>query len=248
MHNRGQPSHALALVGHGKMNRLIEQLAPQHGFDVAAVLDSKSNPDGLGIRSLPARGVDVAIEFTGPESAPRNLQALAAAGVRTVCGTTGWYEHLDEIQNAVSAAGAALVYGSNFSVGVAVFKRVVSRAAELMKSESEYAAWGWEIHHSAKKDAPSGTMLALLKSMQQVGYSRHVDVAASRAGAHPGTHEVGWDSPADTIMLRHVARSRDGFANGALRAARWILNRRGVYTFDDVLFGVQTEKDGTEKE
>lgn len=226
----------LALVGYGKMGRLVEQLAPQHGFDVVLRLSSTGNSHGRAITKQAFAGADVAIEFTNPEAAPDNLKHLAATGVAAVSGTTGWYEQLDAVTAAVQAAETGLVWSPNFSVGVAVFRRLIAEAARLLKDQDDYGAWAWEIHHDAKKDAPSGTLLHLVEAMRRYGYSRSIDVSASRAGRHPGTHEVGFDSAADTITLRHVARSREGFALGALKAARWIVGRTGVHTFEEVLF------------
>src|SRR5207248_11483805 len=122
-------------------------------------------------------------------------------------------------------------------VGVAVFRKLASVAAELLRDQDEYGAWAWEIHHDAKKDALSGTLLHLVQSMEQSGYTKPINFSSNRAGKHPGTHEIGFDSDADTITLRHVARTREGFAHGALKAARWILDQTGVYTFEEVLFG-----------
>jgi 4-hydroxy-tetrahydrodipicolinate reductase len=120
---------------------------------------------------------------------------------------------------------------------VNLFSRVVAEAARLFAAYPEYGAWAWEIHHAAKKDAPSGTLFQLVEGMERAGYTRPVTASASRAGAHPGTHEIGFDSAADTITLRHTARNREGFARGALLAARWIAGRRGVFEFRDILFG-----------
>jgi 4-hydroxy-tetrahydrodipicolinate reductase len=225
----------LALVGYGKMGRLIEQLAPLYELEVIARLDEHNNVDGSGIAAL--RGADVAIEFSTPETAPVNLRKLAEAKVQAVTGTTGWLEQLPAVERSVNLSGTGLVWSPNFSVGVAVFRKLTALAAELMRNQKDYGAWVWEIHHDAKKDAPSGTLLQLVKTMEQSGFTRGIDVSSSRAGKHPGTHEIGFDSSADTITLRHTARSREGFARGALQAARWILGRKGVYTFEEVLFG-----------
>ncbi len=227
----------IALVGYGKMGHLIEQLAANHDCEVTLRLDSKSNEGARSLDSNALSAIDVAIEFTHPASAPGNLKKLAAAGIPTVTGTTGWFSHLADVRSAFEKAGTGLVYGPNFSIGVAVFRKLVSEAAEMLKNEADYGAWAWEIHHDAKKDAPSGTLLHLVEAMKAAGYARNVDVSASRAGKHPGTHEVGFDSVADTITLRHVARSREGFALGALKAAKWIASRQGVHTFEEVLFG-----------
>jgi 4-hydroxy-tetrahydrodipicolinate reductase len=229
----------LAIVGYGKMGRLIEQLAPQHGFDVVVRLNESNNRNGSGITREAFANVDAAIEFSTPAAAPDNLRQLAEIGVDSVTGTTGWLERLEEVSEAVQKAGTGLVWSANFSIGVAIFSRLVSRAAELLRDEESYGAWAWEIHHDAKKDARSGTLLQLVRGMENAGYARHIDVSSNRAGKHPGTHEIGFDSAADTITLRHTARTREGFATGALKAARWILDRKGVYTFEDVLFGPQ---------
>jgi 4-hydroxy-tetrahydrodipicolinate reductase len=220
----------LALVGYGKMGRMLDQLAPQSGFDVIARID-------LGGDFASASGADVAIEFTQPEAAPANLERLAAMKVPTVCGTTGWFDQLPRITKAVEAAGSALVWSPNFSIGVNVFTRLAAEAARLLAGESDYGAWAWEIHHSTKKDAPSGTLLKLVQEMKSAGYPRPIDVSSNRAGAHPGTHEIGFDSAADTITMKHTARSREGFARGALKAAQWVAGKRGVFEFSQVLFG-----------
>lgn len=227
----------LALIGYGKMGRLVEQLAPQHDFEVILRLDGTRNPHGHAITAEAFAGVDVALEFSNPEAAPENLKRLAHTKIPAVAGTTGWFDRLDEVREAVERAGTGLVWSPNFSVGVAVFRKIVARAAELLRNQDEYGAWAWEIHHNAKKDAPSGTLLQLIETMHQSGYAAKIDTSSSRAGKQPGTHEIGFDSAADTITLRHAARNREGFAHGALKAARWILDRHGVYTFDDVLFG-----------
>jgi 4-hydroxy-tetrahydrodipicolinate reductase len=219
----------LALVGYGKMGRLIASLAPEYGLEVALTVDVGDRAD--------YRGIDVAIEFTAPRAARANLLELAAARVPAVCGTTGWYEHLSEVRAAFEANGAGFVYGPNFSIGVNVFSRVVAEAARLLATRPEYEAWAWEIHHSAKKDAPSGTLLKLVDDMRAAGYTLPVDTSSNRAGRIPGTHEIGFDSAADTITLRHTARSREGFARGALYAARWLAEGgRGCHEFSEILF------------
>ncbi len=219
------------------MGRLIERFAPEYGFEVEMILAAGNNRSAVGITREVFSGIDVAIEFSTPETVVDNLKTLARAKVQTVTGTTGWHDHLSEITHSVIEEGTGLVWSPNFSAGVAIFRRLAGLAAELLSQESEYGAWAWEIHHDAKKDAPSGTLLHVVETMRRRGYARPIDVSASRAGKHPGTHEIGFDSSADTITLRHVARNREGFVRGALKAARWVLDRKGVYTFEDVLFG-----------
>jgi len=222
----------LAIVGQGKMGRLVEQLAPQHGFSVVSRFTS-SNAGSLSRESL--AGATTAIEFSVPSAAPENLLRLAALGVRTVSSTTSWYDQLPQIRNSVQASDSALLYGPNFSIGVNLFFQIVARAATLLSKHPDYEAWGWEIHHSAKKDAPSGTLKKLAEEILAAGYSGPLNLAANRAGSHTGTHEVGFDSPADTITLRHTARSREGYAHGALQAARWLPQKKGVYEFRDIV-------------
>jgi len=153
-----------------------------------------------------------------------------------VVGTTGWLGELERVRAAVERHGIGLVWSPNYSIGVNAFFRLVAEAARLLANEPGYGAWAWEIHHATKKDAPSGTLLKLVADMQRAGYGRPIDVGASRAGAHPGTHEIGFDSAADTITLRHTARSREGFARGALKAAQWVIGRQGFHEFSEILF------------
>ncbi len=227
----------LAIVGYGKMGKLIEQLAPEYDFEVALKLDEFNNANYSGITRENFTGIDVAIEFSIPEAAIENIERISALGVNLVVGTTGWLKHLDRARAAVERAGTGLVWAPNFSIGVNVFARVVAAAARLLASEPEYGAWAWEIHHSTKKDSPSGTLLNLVDTMRKAGYERPIDTSSNRAGRHPGTHEIGFDSAADTITLRHAARSREGFARGALKAAQWVRGRKGFFEFQDVLFG-----------
>ena len=210
------------------MGKLIEELAPEYGFTIHARVDMNDD-----IRQ--ADGADVAIEFSTPHAAPGNIEGLAALGIPTVSGTTGWLEHMDRVRTAVGRGGAGLVWAANFSIGVNVFLRAVRETARLLANEPAYGAWAWEIHHSTKKDATSGTLLALVNEMKTVGYQRTIDTSSNRAGTHPGTHEVGFDSAADTITLRHTARSREWFARGALKAAQWIPGKKGVFEFKEIL-------------
>lgn len=226
----------IAIVGYGKMGRMIERLAAERGIAIGPKLDEFNNPDSAGITAEAFRGVDVAIEFSAPSAVLGNIERIAALGVNLVVGTTGWHEHVEQVRNIVEKHGVGLVWSPNYSVGVNAFFRMVSLAAKLLADESEYEAWAWEIHHSAKKDSPSGTLLKLVDEMRRAGYSRRVDVAANRAGVIAGTHEIGFDSPADTITLRHTARSREGFALGAIKAAEWIAGKKGFHEFGDILF------------
>jgi 4-hydroxy-tetrahydrodipicolinate reductase len=219
----------LAIIGYGKMGRLIEQLAPEYGITVHARVD-------LNDDFAQAAGSDVAIEFTVPHTVAANVEKIAALGVPLVVGTTGWLGDMDRVRATIEKHGTALIWSPNFSIGVNVFAKLVREAARLLANEPQYGAWAWEIHHNTKKDAPSGTLIKLVDEMKAGGYSRAIDTSSNRAGAHPGTHEIGFDSSADTITLRHSARSREGFARGALKAAQWIPGKKGVFEFSEVMF------------
>jgi 4-hydroxy-tetrahydrodipicolinate reductase len=218
----------IALIGYGKMGRAIEGLAEAHGGQIVARIEQGDEYGALD-------GADVAIEFTHPSSAVASIVECAERGLPIVVGTTGWFDALPEVREIIGIKNSALVYGANFSIGVNLFARIVREAAKQFASRPEYEAWAYEMHHSAKVDAPSGTLLKLVDLMRDGGYEAHVDVASNRAGKVPGTHEIGFDSAADTVTLRHVARSREGFATGALHAAKWIIGKQGVYEFGETL-------------
>ena len=226
----------LAIVGYGKMGRLVEQLAPSFGFAVPLRLDIDDNADGTGITAERFRGIDVAVEFSVPSAVVPNIERLSKIGVPVVVGTTGWTAEAGRARAAVEKNGSGLVWSPNFSIGVNVFLHLVAEASRRLAPYPEYGAWAWEIHHSTKKDAPSGTLLKMVEEMKRADPNRDVSVSSNRAGAHPGTHEAGFDSAADTITLRHTARSREGFARGALQAARWIVGKKGWFEFRDILF------------
>ena len=228
------PASKLALVGYGRMGRLVEELAPAHGFEVALRLDEFNNQAAAGITRENFDGVDVAIDFSIPDAVADNAVRIARLGVPLAIGTTGWLDQLDRVRAVVERHGAALVYGANFSIGVNAFYRVVGAAARAFAAQGDYDAFLYEAHHKYKKDAPSGTALRLLDVVQEAGYARSVDVATQRSGQFPGIHEIGFDSKADTIRVSHTARNREGFASGSLKAARWIMGQRGIYEFSQV--------------
>ena len=219
----------IALVGYGKMGQLIYRLAVERGIEVGLKLDEFNNAGFEGITAENFKGIDVAIDFSTPSVVLENIERIAALGVNIVVGTTGWQEHMARVKEVVEMRGIGLVWSPNYSIGVSAFFKIVNLAAKLMANEPEYEAWAWEIHHSAKKDAPSGTLLKLVDEIRAAGYTASVSVASNRAGATPGTHEIGFDSSADTITLRHTARNREGFALGAIKAAEWIAGKKGFY-------------------
>jgi len=218
------------------MGRMIEKAAEARGIEVALKLDEFNNAKFEGITAENFAGIDVAIDFSVPSAAVENILRIAALNVNLVVGTTGWQDHMSHVKSVVAGRGIGLVWSPNYSIGVNAFFRLVSEAAKLLETETEYESWAWEIHHAGKKDAPSGTLLKVVDDMRKAGFTRHIDVASNRAGVIAGTHEVGFDSPADTITLRHTARSREGFALGAVKAAEWIKGKQGFYEFGDILF------------
>lgn len=223
----------LLLVGHGRMGRLVEALAPEAGASIAGIVTARDGERALAERDF--GHVDVAVDFTTAEAVPRNLPQLAARGVNVVIGTTGWSVHEPELRAIVARAGIGVLAAANFAIGLALFQLIVEEASRRMAGHPEYGAWIHELHHAAKKDAPSGTALQLQQAMQRVGYPHRVDMSSTRAGSIPGTHEVGFDGPSDTITLAHVVRDRAVFARGALQAARWLVGRRGWFTMRDML-------------
>ena len=228
----------MALLGYGKMGRMVEEIALRGGWEIGPRLDINDNANGSGITSELMAGVDVAVEFSQPSSVVANIEAAANAGVSLVVGTTGWFDQLEKIEEIVRKSGIGIVYGANFSVGMNLFFEIVSRAAELAGKFSQYDPFLYEEHHGAKKDAPSGTALNLLELMRPHLNNTEPSVACIRAGSIPGTHVVGFDSPADTILLEHRARSRQGFAEGAVLAARWIVGKKGMYDFRRVFMEI----------
>ncbi len=223
----------IALFGHGTMARVLEESARAAGHEIGAILTSANAGDAAQLLC----GHSVAVDFSTPAAVPAHVEAAAAAGVPLVEGTTGWQREEARVRKIVEARGAALVYGANFSIGVNLFYRIVASAAQLFRGAG-YDPFIEEAHHARKRDAPSGTALALQAILsrglgQEQGTS--IPIASTRAGHIPGIHRVGFDSAADQILLAHTTRSRAGFAAGALLAARWIVGRRGMYAFADVL-------------
>ena len=223
----------LLLVGHGRMGRLVEQLAPGYGFELAGIV-TEEDPEGL---TRDHGRVDVAIDFTLPEAVPENLPTLAARGVNVVVGTTGWLAHEQELREVVAQAGTAVLASANFSLGMNLFQLLAEEAARRFGPHADFGAWIHELHHAAKKDAPSGTALMLKRAMDGAGFPRDIDVSATRAGYIPGTHTIGFDGPSETVTLTHTVRDRGVFARGALEAARWLVGRRGWFTMRDFLTG-----------
>jgi 4-hydroxy-tetrahydrodipicolinate reductase len=255
----------IALIGYGKMGKMIEQIARAGGHTIAAIVDpfagtlanSPANsqagaPVSKTIAEVNLDSVDAAIEFTVPATACANITALAQRKIPTVVGTTGWLDKLDEMRKTVEAADSALLWSSNFSIGVNLFYRIAWRAAELFNNFNEYDAGGFEAHHNKKLDSPSGTAKTLAEgvlskidrkkkivwdTLDRKPAADELHFPSLRLGNIPGTHSLFFDSQADTIEITHTARSREGFASGAVLAAQWLTakERRGVFTIDDML-------------
>ena len=223
-------SIAISILGFtGKMGKKILELAQNDPLFSVVGVHSREQPN----LSAAISQCDVAIDFSIADAVPKNADACARAGVALVVGTTGWQNQLDEVKNVVSQYDGALIYGANFSVGAQVFFRIAAAASELFRNLESYDGFIEESHHKRKRDAPSGTALQL-GEIVATHLGREVPISSTRAGHIPGTHRIGFDSSADQITLEHVARSREGFALGALMAAKWIVGRKGVYEFSEV--------------
>jgi 4-hydroxy-tetrahydrodipicolinate reductase len=231
----------ILIVGHGRMGRLVESLAPSYGASVAGVIDHDSVAM-LRDASL-WRGVDVAIEFSHATAFLENLPALTALGANLVVGTTGWQPQRDDVRATVERAGLGAVVAANFSVGANLLDALTEVAGRLFEPHADYGPFIHEAHHAAKRDAPSGTALALDSALKRGGLSRAIDVSSTRAGFIPGIHTVGFDGPSETVTLSHSVRDRATFARGALVAARWVQGRKGWFTMQHVL-GLQSPLPG----
>ncbi len=225
----------LALLGYGKMGRAIASLAESRGFKVRLALDIDSNRKGAGITKKNFEGIDVCLDFTAPDAVVENIRHVAALGKNLVVGTTGWGKDLEKVRKIVESNGVGMVYAANFSIGTQLFFRVARVAAEAFARFPSYAPFITETHHQFKKDAPSGTALELKRQIEPYLAGREIPISSVRAGYIPGIHELGFDCESETILVRHAARSRQGFAEGALFAARWVVGKKGLYTFAEVL-------------
>jgi len=219
----------IALIGFGVMGQLVAGQVRQAGDEVGVVFTSKES-----VLAETLQKHDVAVDFSVGEAVLKNIEACARAKVPLVEGTTGWKQHEAAARQIVSEHSGAMVYGANFSIGVNVFYRIVKHAASLFAAVDGYAPFIEEAHHNRKRDAPSGTALKLRDLMSE-HLGPEVPTSSTRAGYIPGTHRVGFDSEADQVLLTHTARSRQGFASGALLAAHWIVGRTGVFEFGEVM-------------
>jgi len=223
----------LLLIGHGRMGKLVEALAPEYLASIAGTVTSRDAGDALRARDFGP--VDVAIDFSVGEAVAATLPILADRGISVVIGTTGWGAREAEMRELVSRAPIGVLAAANFSVGMNLFQLIVEHSARRFAGHAAFGAWIHELHHAAKKDAPSGTALQLKAGMDRAGYGHPINVASTRAGYIPGTHTVGFDGPSETVTMTHTVRDRAVFARGALEAARWLKGRRGWFTMRDML-------------
>ncbi|OJF76184.1 MAG: 4-hydroxy-tetrahydrodipicolinate reductase [Treponema sp. CETP13] len=255
----------IALVGYGKMGHMLEIAAKSLGHEVVVTIDSYADDASVKVsttkgivEAVKNSGAEGIIEFTHPSSVIENIKALVPLKLPLVIGTTGWYDKLEDVKKLVKAENSSLFYSPNYSIGVNMFYKMVEHASSLMSQYSEYDCAIWEAHHNQKADSPSGTALAVAKSVMAGNPSKtemvfdafhkkpepqQLHVSSTRCGSIPGTHKVFFDSPADTIEITHQARSREGFAMGAVRCLNWLdagindgfLNVGNVYTMKDFL-------------
>jgi 4-hydroxy-tetrahydrodipicolinate reductase len=223
----------IGLIGYGAMGCLVGDLAVARGHEVTLKIDIADAVQSVADLAERLAACDVAIDFSIAGAVPKNVEASARGHVPLVVGTTGWLSELGAVRQMIEKHQGALIYGANFSVGVQIFYRVAAHAADLFRHISDYDGFIEEAHHKRKRDAPSGTALHLEKTVKQ-NLGRDVPVSSTRAGYIPGTHRLVFDSTADQIRITHEARSREGFAAGALMAAEWIAGRKGVYEFSEV--------------
>jgi len=216
------------------MGEALRSVAAEHAVEIVAELgraETRAHPKAFAAW---LRGADVAVEFTRPDAAVDNVRACVRVGCPVVVGTSGWYEHLAEVEEIVREGDGSVLWSSNFSVGYALLRTAAGSLARLGAGIEGYDVHIVETHHAAKLDAPSGTAISLRAALSD-DLGRPVEVTSVRVGRVPGTHEVVVDGPFEQIVLRHEVRDRRVFADGALRAALWLKGRRGLFTFDDVL-------------
>jgi len=218
----------IAILGNGKMGKAISQLATEKGHRIICVSDSK-NP----AKSLDLREADVAIDFSTPDTAFENISHAINSGIPVVSGTTAWLEKLQEINDLCTLKQGAFLYASNFSIGVNIFFDLNKKLAKLMEKQN-YKTKIHEIHHTEKLDSPSGTAITLAKQINKI-LNNNTTITTDRIKDTPGTHQIIYSSKADTIEIKHTANNRNGFAIGAIMAAEWIINKKGIYSMRDVL-------------
>jgi 4-hydroxy-tetrahydrodipicolinate reductase len=225
----------IALIGYGQMGKMVEEAALRQNIEVVTKYWDEQplivNPSSRSI----LKGVSALIDFTLPDVVLDNIQKGAELSLNMVVGTTGWYDQIDKVKKIVEEHQIGLVYAANFSLGVNLFYKIVDKAASLFSTFENYDPFIEEAHHKIKKDAPSGTARNIKQILQDHYKKKEIPVTSVRAGYIPGMHRVSFDSKVDTVKLEHNARNREGLAEGALLAAKWIENRKGCFAFENVL-------------
>jgi len=230
----------ITLLGHGKTGKIVEKVASQKGDTIVHIVTSQNSTSDIGFQEEWIKNTDVLIDFSVAGAVLDNVRNAVQVKCPIVVGTTGWDSQLDEVRDLVEKGSGACVASSNFSVGVQSLFYLARQASRLLSRLQEFHPFIVESHHCQKVDAPSGTALSLQRILQE-NYSSDIPVSSVRAGFFPGTHVVGFDSPVDTLTLEHTARSRQGFAAGAILAAEWIQGRQGFFDFEEVLFGEEND-------
>ena len=225
----------IALIGYGKMGRMIEEVARSRGFEIAERFEVDRPLRSDRATRCALQDVEVLVDFSVPQAVLKNIQACVDLSIPLVEGTTGWHQHVDKARDMILKSDGGMVYASNFSLGIHLFYKMVEYAGEIFKSFDMYDPFIEESHHKMKKDAPSGTALVLKNILEKKYKKREIPVTSVRAGYIPGKHAVSFDSTVDTVCLEHTTRTREGFAEGALLAVQWIAGRRGFYEFQEVL-------------
>ena len=240
----------IALIGHGRMGQEIARLAEERHIGIGAVFTSRTMNEGAAITPSSLHGVDMVIDFSSPAIVVQSIEAVAAAGVNMVVGTTGWHDRIEHVKRVIADSNTGFLYSPNFSLGVNIFTRIVAEATRLFDRYPGYDVALREAHHAGKADSPSGTALALAATILRSGSRKtelltgspagavkpqQLQVSSMRAGHLTGRHDVVFDSEADTIELIHTARNRTGFALGALVAAEWLSGKKGFFTMQDVV-------------
>ena len=241
----------IALIGYGKMGRMIEQLCRQRkDIEIVSIIDPQNTSCFAQINEKSLSVADVAVDFTFPGAVIENIESVAKLGKNIVVGTTGWYDKIDEAKKIIKQSNIGFIWASNFSIGVHLFFNIINNASQLINCFDNYDIYGIEMHHNQKKDSPSGTaktigdiMIKNIKRKKKIITERldrkieqdELHIASIRAGTIPGTHIVGFDSSVDEIELKHTAKTRAGFANGAIAASKWIEGKKGFYSIDDMM-------------
>ena len=240
----------LCIIGYGKMGKIIAGMAPTNGFEVVSTIDPQVPGSLPSISRENLRGAEVCVEFSHPSVVLENIRAVAELRVPLVVGTTGWNAHLDEVSALTEQYSTAILHGANFSIGMNIFNHLAAYATQLCDKFAAYDVWGVEMHHNQKADSPSGTAIQLADTILANSSRKtrpvytmldrriepdELHFASVRGGKIPGTHMIGFDSEEDSITLEHGARSRACFAAGALQAAHWIIGRKGLFTFNQMM-------------